>query len=293
MFKSMVKSLKTELGLFLWSSLLFIASQTIALYVAFKEKRFVEANQITPPQISLELPVLYFFGAVVFFGVILFLLPIDKLRIVFRVMFTFMFAWGIFIVLGLSIPILIASLVSLAGGLMWYLRPKVWLHNLLMMVALASVGALFGLLLSPWTTVSLMLVISVYDILSVRFGYMLWMVKKLSESETLPAFIIPRRISIWNLNLTGAGLKRLLEDESAEREFLILGGGDIAFPLLLVVSVFFIYGFTSSIIVAAFSLLGLISTFMIHLFFLKGKPMPALPPVTLVSLIGFLIVYFA
>jgi len=283
---------RPNLDPFLWSSLIFIVSQTITLYTAFREKDFVETNQITPPQISLEIPVLYFFGAVVFLGVILFLLPIDKLKIAFRIMFTFLFAWGIFITLGLSLPILAASLISLAGGLVWYLKPRVWLHNLLIIFALASAGAVFGLLLSPWTAVSFMVVISVYDILSVRFGYMLWMVKKLSEVETLPAFVIPRNISIWNLNLRKAGLKRLLEDKSGEREFSILGGGDIAFPLLLMVSVFFVYGFKSSIIVAAFSLLGLISTFMIHLFFFKGKPMPALPPITFTSLIGFLIVYF-
>jgi len=61
---------------------------------------------------------------------------------------------------------------------------------------------------------------------------------------------------------------------------------------MLVVSVFFAYGFASCVIVAAFSLLGLISAYLIQLFFLKGKPMPALPPITFVSLIGFLIVYF-
>ena len=285
-------AVKNKLNPLLWSGLIFVISQAITLYVAFKERDYIEAYQIAPPQISLELPVIYFFSAVVVIGVILFLLPINKLRLLFRIIFTFLFAWGIFITLGLSMPTLMASIISVTGGLLWYLKPKVWLHNLLMIFAMASIGALFGLLLSPWTTVAFMLVISVYDILSVRFGYMLWMVDKLSQSEVLPAFIIPRRISVWNLNLKEAGLKRLLEDESAEREFSILGGGDIAFPLLLVASVFFVYGFTSSIIVAVFSLLGLMSAFMIHLFFLKGKPIPALPPITFMSIIGFLIVYF-
>jgi len=137
-----------------------------------------------------------------------------------------------------------------------------------------------------------MLVISVYDVLAVRLGYMLWMVKRLSESGTLPAFVIPRRISAWNLNLKEAGFKKLFEDVSAEMEFSILGGGDIGFPLLLIVSVFFVYGFTSSAIVAVFSLLGLVSAYLIQLFLLKGKPMPALPPISFLSLIGFLIVYF-
>jgi presenilin-like A22 family membrane protease len=161
-----------------------------------------------------------------------------------------------------------------------------------MIFTLAGVGALFGLILSPWTAVAFMLVISVYDVLSVRWGYMLWMVKRLSQSEALPAFVIPRRISMWRLNLREAGLKKLLEEGPTEREFSVLGGGDIGFPLILVVSVFFVYGFTSSIIVAAFSLLGLISAFLIQLLFFQGKPMPALPPIALVSIIGFLIVYF-
>ncbi|MFC1995801.1 presenilin family intramembrane aspartyl protease [Chloroflexota bacterium] len=283
---------EVKLAPLIWSSLILIIAQIIALYTAFREKDFIEANQIAPPQVSLTLPVLYFFGAVLVLGVILFLLPIDKLRMVFKIMFTVLFAWGIFITLGLSLPMLAALLISLAGGLMWYFKPRVWLHNLLMIFALASVGAVFGTLLSPWTTVSFMVVISVYDILAVRFGYMLWMVKKLSEVETLPAFVIPKKISIWNLNLKEAGLKRLLEDKTAEREFSILGGGDIGFPLMLIVSVFFVYGFANSTIVAMFSLFGLISVFIIHLFFLKGKPMPALPPITLMSLIGYLVVYF-
>ena len=283
---------RARLDPFLWSSFILITSQILTLYVASREKHFVETHQITSPEIPLGLPLLYFLGAVVLLGAILFLVPVDKLKIAFRIMFMLLFAWGMFITLGLSLPILAASLISIAGGLMWFFRPKVWLHNLLMIFTLASVGAVFGFLLSPWTAISFMLVISVYDVLAVRLGYMLWMVKRLSESETLPAFVIPKRISAWNLNLKESGFKKLFEDESAEREFSILGGGDIGFPLMLVVSVFFVHGFTSSVVVAAFSLLGLVSAYWIQLFPLKGKPMPALPPITFVSLIGFLIVYF-
>ena len=190
---------------------------------------------------------------------------------------------------GLFLPILVASLISIACGLLWFFIPRVWLHNLLMMFTLASVGSVFGFLFSPWTVIAFMFVISVYDVLAVRFGYMMWMVKKLAQSEVLPAFIIPKEISNWNVDLKRA---REVEDESEGREFSILGGGDIAFPLLLIVSIFFAYGFADSIIVAMFSLLGLICAYLIQLFFLKGKAMPALPPITFVSFIGLLIVSF-
>jgi len=132
-----------------------------------------------------------------------------------------------------------------------------------------------------------MMAISVYDILAVRFGYMMWMVKRLSVSDTLPAFVIPKTISKWNLDLRGA---RIFDDESV-REFSILGGGDIGFPLLLVVSVFFANGFVQSLVVAGFSLLGLAAAYWVQRKLLRGKPTPALPPISFLSIIGYIIIY--
>ena len=174
---------------------------------------------------------------------------------------------------------------------MWLFKPKVWLHNLLLLLALVSVGLVYGYLLAPWTAMLFLLVIAVYDAISVRFGHMMWMAQKLSESNVLPAFVIPRIKPNWNQNLKNTGFKKLFEDR-AEREFSILGGGDIGFPLLLAVSVFFVYGYTAAIIVAAFSVVGLIGAYLVQAFILKGKPTPALPTIAAASLIGFLIVLF-
>ena len=126
-----------------WSSLILIVSQAFALYVAFREKDFVEANRIAIPDISLGVSLAYFFGAVALLGVILSIIPVSKLRIVLRIMFAFLFSWGMFITLGLSLPLTAASLISIAGGVMWLLSPRLWLHNLLMIFALASVGSVF------------------------------------------------------------------------------------------------------------------------------------------------------
>ncbi len=274
-----------------WGGLILAVSQVVTLLVAFREKEFVEVNQFPSPQVALHLPIAYFFGAVVVIGAALFLIPVSKLRIIFRIVFVFLLSWGMFIVLGLTSPLFVAAPVALAAGLVWLFRPKVWLHNLFLLFALVSVGLVFGFLLSPWTAIAFMLVISVYDVLSVRFGYMMWMARRLSQSDVLPAFVIPRTIAGWNLSLREAGFKRLFEDR-AEREFSILGGGDIGFPLLMSVSVFFAYGFAGASMVAAFSVGGLIAAYWIQSLFLKGRPMPALPPISVASLIGFLIVRF-
>ena len=138
--------------------------------------------------------------------------------------------------------------------MLWFFRPKVWLHDLLLMLSLVGIGVVFGFMLAPWTALIFMVVISVYDLLAVRFGYMLWMVKKLSQLDILPAFVLPKDIAGWNLDLRET---RLIEVESSERGFSILGGGDIGFPLLLVISVFIAYGLIYSLVIAASSLLGL------------------------------------
>jgi presenilin-like A22 family membrane protease len=274
---------------FYLSGCILILCLAITFPVALQFKNFLGQQQIGLPEVSLELPLIYFLGAVVLLGLVLFLIPVPKLTVVFKMVFVLLFSWGVFIVLGFSLPVIAASLISVGVAMLWFFRPKVWLHDLLLILALVGVGTVFGFMLAPWTALIFMVVISIYDILAVRLGYMIWMAKKLSQLETLPAFILPQDVAGWNLDLKET---RLTEDESSERRFSILGGGDIGFPLLLIVSVFFTYGVTSLLILAAFSLLGLATAYWIQAVFLKGKPMAALPPITFACLVGFLIVYF-
>jgi presenilin-like A22 family membrane protease len=54
-------------------------------------------------------------------------------------------------------------------------------------------------------------------------------------------------------------------------------------------SVYFAYNMNSAILVGACGIIGLMGAFVIQRYWLKGKPMPALPPIAAASLIGFLI----
>ena len=282
------------LGVVLWSSLAFIIGAVIASYVASREIVFLEANpQILVPEVSPQFPLLYFFCSVAVIGIVLFFIPLSKLKWVFRILFVLLYALGIFVVFALMIPsLIVVAILAVAGGLTWLFVPRVWLHNLLMLIALSGVASVFGILIAPWPMMGLLLVIAIYDFLAVRFGYMMWMAKKLSQSDALPAFVIPKTQSNWNRSFGTSGFQTLVEGEAAEREYSILGGGDIGFPLMLMVSVLAAYGFISSIVVAVFSLVGLIGAYVIQRLFLKGKPIPALPPISVASLIGLLIVHF-
>jgi presenilin-like A22 family membrane protease len=120
---------------------------------------------------------------------------------------------------------------------------------------------------------------------------MVWMATKLSDSETLPAFFIPGNLKDWKISLKGSAIKSVFLT-GEEKQFSILGGGDIFFPLWLSATVWFAAGMWMALLVAGFSLLGLIVTYLIHFFIQKGKPTPALPAIFVCSLIGLLLVRF-
>jgi presenilin-like A22 family membrane protease len=300
-----------------WSIIFFVVAQIITFTVITHEEVFLEKNNIyippppadtvsvwpqptvgpsgeveqTPVYSSLGPILIYFFSVVIVLGLILFFIPMWLLQKVLRGLFAFLFSWAVFIITIIWIPFPAAVAVAAVVGLGWFFFPKVWLHNIAMVLAMVGVAAVFGKMLSPWTAMILLLALAIYDFVAVRFGYMLWMAKKMSDSNTLPAFLIPKSISEWKDSLKEKSVSKLADQEPAERKFSILGGGDIGFPLLLISSVYFSHDFNSAVVVAAFSMVGLVAAFLIQMAFLKGKPMPALPPIAVLCLIGLFIIW--
>jgi presenilin-like A22 family membrane protease len=270
------------------SVILSISTQTqVTEYVTLYEEE-------TPLFSSLGAILIYFFAVVLVMSVILFVIPLSALKIFFRGLFAFLFAWGIFIVQVFWMPLIPSIIIAVAIGVLWFFMPRIWLHNIIMILTMVSLGAVFGRLVSPWTAMILLLVIAVYYFLAVRFGFMTWMAKRMESSDSLPAFVLPSNFSEWK-----GSIKRPKTDHTVNIEIKnsperfnhsILGGGDIGFPLLLTSAVYFALGLQSSLLVAAFSLAGLICAYLIQSYILKGKPMPALPPIAALSLIGFLLV---
>ena len=303
-----------------WSVLIFLIAQLFMFAVATRENGYLNTNNIyVPPQpvqsinlwpqpattsptgvvtpavpltSSIGFIVLYFAALIIIVGLILFFIPLSALKFIFRIIFALLFAWGVFILGVLWLPLVAAVILALATGIAWLLYPKLWLHNIVMIIAMASVAAIFGRFISPWTAVVLLLVMAMYDFFAVRFGYMLWMAQKMSKSTTLPAFILPSHTSEWRSTVRHIDLDKIAETQPEERDYSILGGGDIAFPLLLTASVYFAHGMGSAVLMALFALTGLCAAYFIQSFFLKGKPMPALPPIAGLTLIGLILILY-
>jgi presenilin-like A22 family membrane protease len=283
--------MKFRIGPYLWSVGIMAAALALSLFVATYGKTFVAEQQIPSPDVSLWPILVYFFAVVAVIAIILFIIPLNKLRLFFRILFAFMFAWGVFIASYLFMPDYAYVAYTLAGvcGLLWFFWTKIWLHDFLLLVTLAAAGAVFGFSFSPWTFMIFMLIIAVYDVLAVRFGFMVWMADKLSGTTSLPAFVFPKKTSDLKLPLNNVQVGELKKETADKREHTILGGGDIGFPLMLSNSVYFVHGMNAAILTGAFGVVGLVGAFVIQKFWLKGKPMPALPPIAIMSMVGFLI----
>jgi presenilin-like A22 family membrane protease len=294
--------------------LLFVVAQMLILLVAPRIDPFLEENDIEiptqpaapiswwPGEVTLpdgeviEVPahsalgpiVIYILAAAAVLGITLSKIPLTALKVLLRLLFALLFSWGAFIATVFYVPLPVAIAIAIVFGTFWFLIPLVWLHNLVLILAVSSIGAVFGRFITPWTAMGIILALAIYDFLAVRFKFMLWMADRLSQINALPALIIPKNYSEWNFNLKKR--EKIIEVDPAAREYSILGGGDIAFPCLLTASVYFAQGLVPAVIIAVFGLLGLVSVYVIQAIFLKGKPMPALPPIAAFTLVGLLII---
>ncbi len=298
-----------------WSLSILIVAQVLSLAVISREDPYLESKNLalppSPPATVVFWPqnvtapsgevipvqsyssfgpiLIYFLVAVIAIGGVLFFIPVSKLMLVLRLVFTLLFAWGAFIIFLFFVPFWATLTVAVGIGIAWFFIRRVWLHDLAMLLSMAALGAVFGRLISPWTTMLIVTAIAIYDFMAVRFGYMVWMTEKLSESDNLPAFIIPHDLRGWGENLSRNQVKELVATKPSERTESVLGGGDIGFAVLLTCSVYVSRSLGSALIMAVFTLLGLASAYVIQAVFLKGKAMPALPPIAAFSIIGLLI----
>jgi presenilin-like A22 family membrane protease len=311
---SMNEKKRTRLNPVFWALLLFVVAQVLILLVATRIDPFLEENNIyvpsqpdgvdiiiwpgdvtlpsgdvidVPAQSSLGPALIYFLVAAAVIAIVLSIIPLKALKQFLRFVFALLFAWGAFIATVFYVPLWLSIVIASTVGIIWFFVPLVWFHNLALILSLASLGAVFGRFITPWTAMILILVIAVYDYLAVRFGFMVWMADRLSQLNALPALVVPRHQSEWNTNLQRGG--RIVEADPAVREYSVLGGGDIAFPGLLTASIYFSSGLAPALAIAGFGLLGLVATYIIQAKFLKGRPMPALPPIATFLLAGLLI----
>jgi uncharacterized membrane protein len=96
------------------------------------------------------------------------------------------------------------------------------------------------------------------------------------ETQTIIGLIIPS---------DSKDFLELAPTSATRKKFVILGGGDLAIPLMLATS-FVPLGLTKSLIVAVFAILGMVMSFWLFYSQKEKQAIPALPAISFMSLVG-------
>lgn len=179
---------------------------------------------------------------------------------------------------GPSVSVIATAIAVLA----YYALPYIAVYDLILAVGMAGVAATLSLSLLPVGVVMILAILAIYDIIAV-YGtkHMVAMGSALLRKKVFFAMILPVRYRSFF---------RKLSDVEPGKDYFFLGTGDVVLPALMVSAVART-GLWPALSVVTGALMGLLIT---HTLFVKRaemRPMPALPPIAMGSIIGYLVTF--
>lgn len=268
------KNLKLEL--FIIEALFFITAQILGLWTGI---RFLEQKVFFT---SLSL---WDFIFVFTLGTALIIVSLKFLSggLFFKIFFYLAVFVGSFIIFNSFMSSLYALFLASVIVLLRLVVPVVLFHNLAIVLGVAGISANLGMGITLSIALVILAVLCLYDLIAVlRTKHMVRMFENLVERGVVFSFVMPEKLKDLFVDLRQIGLKK---------KFLFLGTGDIAFPLIFAVSALSFSFFSScGVIIGAF--LGILFLHLIFVFQKEKQALPALPPIILFSVLGFLISLF-
>ncbi len=272
------KQIKFSKTFFITESLLFLVAQFLGLWVGWRLFQIAEIREVIEQQSYSWWQFLIFF----LFGtaVVLLFIKFVKSKIVFGGFFYILVFLGcsmFFDAFGLG---LIGLGLALVVVLLRRFLPSVLTHNLAIILTICGMGAYFGLSFGPWEIIIILVLLSIYDFIAVfKTKHMVKMFRKMAEKGAVFAIIAPNK---WRGFLVG------LAKVQPGAEFIYLGTGDLVFPIIFAVSALR-NGLLSSVLIIIGALLGVLSINFYFYFKKEKKAFPALPPITVGCVIGYLV----
>lgn len=249
------------------------------------------------------IPIIYIILMVAFTFVILFIIKKHRENIV-RLVFLGAVAFTIFYVILVAMSLvdtgLIALVVSIAitGGITYLLvkKPEWYVIDAAGILVAVGVIGIFGISLQILPVMVLLIVLAVYDAISV-YGtkHMVALADGVTQMRLPILLVIPKKLSYSYL--TQKPLQQQL-DEGSEREAMFMGLGDIIIPGVLMASAFnflptdTIAGISGNLLVALGTILGSVIGFALLMrYVLRGNPQAGLPLLNGGAIAGYAISY--
>lgn len=212
---------------------------------------------------------------------------------------------AISLALGVFLHKLIAIIIALLLAVLKVTRPNVFVHNITELLMYAGIAVFLVPMLNIFWAVILLIVISFYDLYAVfKSKHMIRMAKFQAKSKVFAGLFIPYtpkkidvKAEIGKVVEPSKSLRTAkISKQRVGRKNAILGGGDIAFPLLftgVVMESLVIQGLSKTAALYQSLIITLTTTITLALLFFfakKDKFYPAMPFITAGCLIGYIII---
>ena len=212
------------------------------------------------------------------------ILVVKYIRVLIRVIETVAVFSATFLTFYILFPqtIFLGFVMALILNIWRVFRPNSLNQNLTIVLAIPSIGALIGASLGILPSLIFIILLSVYDFVSVFITkHMIYMAKEVTRRPSAFALSMPYKFK--------KPITFKVGKEKIKKRFHVfhLGSGDMVIPLMFAVSVLAAYGLVQALI----TVLGSAISFFLMLYFFTKKPqaLPAIPIISSGTLAGFLI----
>jgi presenilin-like A22 family membrane protease len=246
---------------------------------------------------SLANPFIFIAILLVFTGFLLLLIKYGRKEwiaaiIAISIFLTFVYIFAALVYVVTAEPNLMLFLIvtlSLLATVTLYKYPEWYVIDGLGILIAAGVAAIFGSSLEYYLVVLLLILLAIYDAISVyKTKHMITLAEGVIDLKTPILFVIPKK---RNYSFIRDGIGKL--DDGGERAAFIIGMGDLIMPSILVVSAnVFLQGWRFAGIInlpALGAIIGSLAGLAVLLHFVSsGKPQAGLPPLNGGTILGFL-----
>ncbi|MCK4444654.1 MAG: hypothetical protein KAW09_08930 [Thermoplasmata archaeon] len=291
---------------------LLVVAQSIALLMATP---FIDADmRVFEDPESIATPIWYFGLLILVTVVILMMIRLRTRRIlkhvilaafgltllmVFDVLFFLaMYSLGIDTNLASWISFVLAIVVATALTVLLYKYPEWYVVDFVGVCVAAAVAAILGISLAILPVLILLILLAIYDAISVyKTKHMITLADAVTQ-ERLPVLLVVPTSKGYSF-LKQKSLKEQIKKKE-KRDAVFMGLGDIAIPGVLIVSAFSYLGTEgavfshSNLLVAICTLIGCVVGFLILMrFVMKGNPQAGLPLLNGGAIVGYFVSYLA
>jgi len=249
---------------------------------------------------SMANPVIFIVIMLAFTALMLVLIRYDLKKVIAAVIgisifltFVYIYMAVVYALTGATDPATVVVLVlAVLSTVLLYKYPEWYVIDGLGILIGAGVAAIFGASLNILPVIILLVLLAVYDAISVyKTKHMITLAEGVVDLKTPILFVIPKR---RDYSFIREGIGKL--DSGGERAAFIIGMGDMIMPSILVVSAnVFLQGWRLAGMVnlpALGAMIGSLAGLLVLLsFVMSGKPQAGLPPLNGGTILGFLAGY--